>query len=450
MKGLTDVGALMQWLSRFWVGRLPKDSFVRGVGALAGGTTLAQAIGLLASPLLTRLYTAEDFGYLQIYVSVLAFLFVVVGWRYELAILLPEAEDTAASLLVLALGIVGTMSLLCAGMIWWVHGSDVLPLQIKPLQPYLWLMPISLSGAGAYVVLSYWALRQKAYPQVATTKLTQSVGQIATQLLLGAWFKTGVLGLLLGDAIGRVAGSARLAGLAWQQNEKLFRAVRWNGMWKAAVRYKRFPLVSSGAALINTGGFALPSLMLGAFFGSQVLGWFALVDRVMAAPAVLIGVAVSQVYSVEVARVANTEPAGMRSLFVKLMKKLALIGAIPYALVFMAGPWLFGFVFGEPWREAGIYARLLAVMHWVGFIAWPLTPTLNLLEEQTRQLWWDVGRLILTLACLCLPYYLGLPARLTIAAYGGAMFIGYVAHLFLSHRAIQTRIKRATISGQPE
>jgi len=429
---------------------LKRAGLTRDVSVLAGGTTAAQSITVLATPILTRLYTAEDFGYLQIYVMILAFLLVIVAWRYELTILLAEAEDTVASLVVLALGIVVTMSLLCAGVTWWAHGSNSLPQQLKPLQHYLWLMPISLFGAGVYLVLSHWALRQKAYQQVATTKLTQSFGQITTQLLLGAWFKTGVLGLLLGDAIGRVAGSARLAGLAWKQNRKLFRAVRWNGMWKAAVRYKRFPLVSSGAALINTAGFALPSLMLGAFFGSQVLGWFALVDRVMTAPYAFVGVAVSQVYSVEAARVAKIEPTNMQSLFLKLIKKLAVIGAIPCILVFMAGPWLFSFIFGEAWREAGVYARLLAGLHWVSFIAWPLTPTLNLLEEQTQQFWWDIGRLILTLVCMWLPYYLGLSARLAITAYGVAMLTAYIAHLFLSHRAIQRRIRQATVSVRPE
>jgi hypothetical protein len=32
---------------------------------------------------------------------------------------------------------------------------------------------------------------------------------------------------------------------------------------------------------------------------------------------------------------------------VKLVKNLAVIGAFPYILVFVTGPWLFGFFFGE-------------------------------------------------------------------------------------------------------
>ena len=46
-----------------WIGRLlPKGGFVRSVAVLAGGTGLGQAVVVLASPLLTWIYTPEDFG----------------------------------------------------------------------------------------------------------------------------------------------------------------------------------------------------------------------------------------------------------------------------------------------------------------------------------------------------------------------------------------------------
>jgi O-antigen/teichoic acid export membrane protein len=46
---------------------LPKNAFARGVSVLVGGTVGAQALMVLASPLLTRLYTPEDFGLLVVY-----------------------------------------------------------------------------------------------------------------------------------------------------------------------------------------------------------------------------------------------------------------------------------------------------------------------------------------------------------------------------------------------
>ena len=44
---------------------VPKGQFARSVGILAGGTALGQAITVLAAPVLTRLFTPDDFGVLD-------------------------------------------------------------------------------------------------------------------------------------------------------------------------------------------------------------------------------------------------------------------------------------------------------------------------------------------------------------------------------------------------
>lgn len=419
---------------------LPKDGFARNASVLAGGTALGQAVAMAAAPALTRLYTAEDFGHLQVYLSVLLFGAVIAAWRYEVAILLPAQDEVAANLLILSLGIVGLMSLIFAGAVWWVAGSDFLPDQVKALQPCLWLMPFSVLGIGTYQALSHWSLRLKSYSQVATTKLVQTSSQAGTQLVMGGVLNSGLFGLLLGDTLGRVSGSLNLARLAWHRSKELLQAVRVRSMWNAAVRYRSFPLLATGSVLLNTAGFALPSLILVLLYDSQVVGWFALVERVMAVPTMLVGQAISQVYMAEAAHLARTDPKALQTLFRKTLKSLLWLGAVPCVIVLIAGPMLFGFIFGDLWREAGNYARLLAVMHYVGFVAWPLIPTLNVLERQTWQLGWDIGRLILTLGSLWMGYQWGWSARETIMAYGVAMLTGYTAHLYLSHRAIQRRV----------
>ena len=151
------------------------------------------------------------------------------------------------------------------------------------------------------------------------------------------------------------------------------------------MRYRRFPLISAGSALVNTAGYVVPSLLFAHLYGPKVLGWFALVDRVLGIPAVLVGQAASQVYMGEAARLANTDPRALQRLFSQTLKGFLWIGALPCGLLLLLGPWVFAMVFGDEWREAGEFARLLALMHYVGFAVWPLMPTLNVLERQTSQ-----------------------------------------------------------------
>ncbi len=422
----------------------PEGRFARNVSILALGTALSQGLAVIAAPVLTRLYSAEDFGHFQMYAAILAFTMLAVTLRYELAIMLPERDDTAASLLAVTFFTIAAMTALFGAISWWAHGTRFLPSSADTLRPYLWLIPLSTFGAGMYQALSCWAIRQKGYSRVAGTKLTQVVSQLAVQTGVGA-LHGGPFGLMIGDAIGRMNGSVGLARLSWRHSKEAFRSVRWRTMWDAAVRYRRFPLLSNGAALVGVLAFSLPALLIAQFYGARTLGWFALCDRVLGMPAVLIGQAVSQVYFADGSRACNSDPRQLRALFLKLAKRLALFGAIPFLFLCLFSPMLFGFVFGASWREAGVYARMLAMMHYVSFITWPLMPTINILERQFLQVIWEVSRLVLVLGSLWLAYHWGWSARAAVAVVSGTMLLSYAAHLLISHLAIAKRIREFQI-----
>src|SRR5262249_30331060 len=108
-------------------------------------------------------------------------------------------------------------------------------------------------------------------------------------------------------------------------------------------------------------------------------------------------------------------------------------------LFMVFAPFAFSLVFGAQWRESGEYARILALMHYAAFVSWPLTPTLNLLEQQLWQFAWDAGRLILTLGSLWVVSSFGGSARMAIAAFGLTMLLGYISHLLLSYHAIKLK-----------
>lgn len=404
---------------------------------------------MLAAPALTRLYHAEDFGYLQLYMSCMAFAVVAVSLRCEQAILLPEREEVAANMAAVSFCAVALVSAVLAIAVWWIHHAHFFPANLSRMQNYLWLLPVGACGAGIYQTLSFWALRQKAYKRVATTKFTQVASMLGTQTAFGL-FRPGPLGLLLGDAIGRMNGSVTLARLSFRTSWQIFRQVRWSSMWAAAVRYKHFPLISTASALVSAAGIALPVLLIGQLYGPQSLGWFALGDRILGAPALLIGAAVSQVYSVEAAGLSTSDPSAMHVLFVKLAKRLLLLALVPFVIVVSFGPGLFALIFGEPWREAGAYARLLSGMYLIAFVVWPLMPTMNILEKQGLQFAWDAGRLTLTLSSLWIVHHYGYSARAAVGAFAAAMLVAYLIHFFLVEWAIRNRIMNRSASSSPK
>ena len=85
---------------------LPKSRFARSASLLAGGAVAGQAIIVAASPILTRLYSPEDFGVLAVFASLLSILSIVASLRYQLAIPLPKTDEEAANVTVLSLAVV--------------------------------------------------------------------------------------------------------------------------------------------------------------------------------------------------------------------------------------------------------------------------------------------------------------------------------------------------------
>lgn len=448
-----DVGPVLIEPYAAQVGPQPRrgSSFARHLGVIIGGTAVGQVITVAASPILTRLYTPSDFGILSVYMSVLGLIVVAGSLRYEVAIPLPESDVDAANLLALSLAIVTALSgviLAALGLLRpIVFGGG----KYAVLAPFLWILPASMLGAGAYQALSYWAMRKQAFRTLARTKITQSIGQALTQIGLGA-LHWGPAGLLVGDLVGRSGGTGTLATLAWREDKSRLRLVSWDGMRTMAHRFRRFPIWSSGSALFNAATLQLPLLVLAGFYGSEVAGLFALGQRVLAAPMSLIGSGIANVYYSVLAEVAREEPERMQPLFNSLTKRLTLIGIAPVVVAAVLGPWLCEIVFGPQWRAAGIFLRLLAPMLLVQFVASPLGGTLDVLERQDLHLIREVLRQALLLGALFAARLLKLDAWHAVLLFSVAGTIGnflYIASTWYALRDISASTRPTFTAAEP-
>lgn len=400
---------------------LPKSPFARSVSVLAGGTAAAQIMLVLAAPLLTRLYSPEDFGLLAVYVSLLALLGVVSSLRYELAIPLPEDDVDAANLVALSLLLVVLTTVLSVAFVALLATPIAHALGVPALEDYLWLLPVGILFSGGYNVFSSWSIRTKRFSTIAGTKLRQALVTIAIQIV---GFKLGGLGLLLGQVAGHSVGTACLARPAFAA--PAFNKISWRGIQQAAVRYHRFPVFTTWSGLANTAGHQLPPIMFAAFFSASAAGLYALAHRVLTLPSNLIGSAIGNVFF---SHGSDSYRNGrLTALYAGLQDKLVQIGLPPAILLIVVGPDLFELLFGPNWRVAGNFAQWLAVGAFAGFVVSPLSMVFAILEKQ------DVGlllqgflfgaRLIAILTGAWLSDLL-----LTVALFSIASLLGYSAYL---------------------
>lgn len=424
---------------------LPRGGIARSVSILAGGTALAQVVAIAASPILTRIYHPADFGALQVFISLMTFALAAASGRYEVAILLPEDEQGSIDVLAVATLCVCLTAAIAAGLVAVSHFYWILPSSVSALRGYLWLLPLGILGAGLYQVLTYWATRHSGYSQIAKSKFTQVTTQVAAQLGIGLLVH-GSIGLLVGDTIGRMTGSGRFIRDLCRDSSEQIRAIRLSSMFKLAVRYREYPLVSMWGALISMTGMALPSLFLAQYYGTQATGWFALVARVLGVPSALISLSIAQVYMSEAAKLKRSNPNRLMYIFLKTTRRMLYLGLVPCVLFTVLAPWIFQVIFGQPWREAGEYARSLAVMFFASFVNSPVQFTLNILERQRAEFVWTACRLAVTALAIAVPYHLGYGQRRAILSYGLTMTVMYAIHWTQSYSAIRRCVKQAPVS----
>lgn len=410
--------------------------YIKNILKIAGGTALGQGIVVLASPLLTRLYTPEDFGILSLYVSILSMFVTISGLRYELAIPLPDNEHDSINVVLLTVIIVlGSSLLLLLGTLIFLDDIQQV-IHIELADYFYWFLPFSLLGAGLYNTFNFWAIRKGEFNLIARTKVRQSVTQTVVQVLCG-FFNLGTVGLFIGDLFGRVSGSGKLLFSFIKKEKSLLRHFSIAALKKLAAQYKKYPMLSTWGGLLNSFGLQLPVIGCTLLFGPSVAGFYSLTQRVIGMPLNLIVQSVSQVYVNSLIRLIHEKPLGLIAFFLKNSKYLFIISTIPMVILIIFGPWIFEVVFGEAWRESGVYARLLGLMYIAQFTIVPLSQTLNMLERQEIQLAWDVIRFILGGSIFLIALICDLSPRITIFYFGTVMFISYVIMFVLIYKELK-------------
>lgn len=381
---------IIKKLKRFARRLLPKNRFARGVSLLAGGAMAGQAIIIAASPILTRLYSPEDFGVLAVFASLLGIISAIASLRYQLAIPLPNNEKDAANVTVLSLVIVLGMSLLTSIIVIPLSRPISDMLNAPLLDDFIWLLPAGVMLAGVYEVLNYWAIRKKAFSSIAQTKLNQSVGMVGVQV---GGYSLGPLALVLGRVVGQTIGILKLAKII-ASNRGEFRKVSISGVRVSLKKYRSFPLVSTWSALASAGASQLPALLIAVIVGPAAAGLYALTSRVMLLPVGVISKSMGDVFYSEAIDAKAQGKLG--PLVVNIYSKMVFVG-LPIALTLIfAAPEVFSVIFGDNWARSGELASWMTIGVFFQFVTTPPGRVFLILDRHGYALFFQLSFLLTT------------------------------------------------------
>lgn len=415
----------------FWhsQGQLQKNFFT-----LASGTIAAQLIGLVTFPLLTRIYTPEQFGAMGIFAAVFGTLAPMITLKYEHAVPVAADDEQAICLMALALGIAAIISSASAAMSIYVIPtlfSGPIP---TILGKYGWLLGPGLFFYAILTSATYWMIRKNNFQSVARARVKQSLSKVFLELGLGV-VNASPFGLICGYLAGQVGGAHALLRNFWASNRTALSQVTAGGIVSAAKQYKNFPFYSMPATGLNALGSNAPLILLPIVYDEMHVGLFWVAQRLAAWPISLIGTSIGQVFYGAITNGSTTATRNLR-LFHKLSIRLILIG-VSMAVFLASAPLWARHIFGDKWSEAGTVIAILGPMIALRLLTTPVSQAYNVHGKQRLFLIIEGARLILTTGAFIIAILLRYDFLTTITLYSLLSCVSYATHWACIHKSLR-------------
>jgi len=342
-------------------------SFRTNFVAMFTGTALAQALPILASPLLTRLYGPEAFGLQTLFMGIAASLAVVATCRLDLAIVLPDDEDeakTIASLIFILAGVVSALTF-CFGLVAFLF-FDLFQGQNGVV--WVLVLPVMVATMAVMQISVAFATRTQSFRTIAGSGVINQAGFLLVSSGIGM-VVTSTAGLVFGKFVGQI-----LAAISILRHIRLpiYSKCEWNGTGfrQLISKYYQFFAFNTPYSLVGTVARDAPIFLFTAFSNIAAAGAYALARSMLLAPTLLVSNSLSQVFFKEA--VAKKYDVRLEKLTLSLLSTGIFASAPLFAFVGVFGEQLFIRVFGVSWGTAGMMAAALAPAAWLALqTGWP-------------------------------------------------------------------------------
>jgi len=360
--------------------------FNKHVLTLVFGTSFAQALLVCASPILTRIYTPDDFGVFTLFFSVIMIFSAIINLRYELAITLPEDENDAINLCALAFIINCTISLIVFLCIIIFHTPISNIFNNGKIDTWLYFIPLAVFLIGLFNILNYFNIRKENYKEISKATVLKSISTLCAQLIIGV-VKVGPAGLIIGNMFGNAIANIKL--FKSFMTIDIYKVVSKKNMYKLMYRYKNFPKYSVWSILSNKLAYHINDILISLFFSLASLGFYSIIQRVLALPSSLLGTSVSQVF-LQKGTEEKKEKGNIKNIFSQTITKMFLFAIPFFGLSFVVVEDIFSFVFGKNWAIAGEYAKILIPFFFIRFIVVSVSTTEVIMEKQKTGLYFNL------------------------------------------------------------
>lgn len=373
--------------------------FFLDIGLISGATIVAQSITVLALPILTRIYTTQDFEDFGVFVAFIAILSSVLSLRFNIAI--PLSRDNkdfgvTTSLSVLSSFTISTLSV----------GLYLLFKEFIPTIDYLkdeWFVLGVIFGAlgmSLYNICVAVAAYSKQFVAVSKSKVIRSIASSSTQIVFGLLSFGG--GLLFGYLILCWVGVAiflRNTARIVISSLRIPKAEIKKGFFEKI----EYPIFSVPESLFFSLGSNLPIIIIAWSTQNAEAGVFFIALKFMSIPMMFLGQSISTVYMSYAPK--EKIPEGLYRLTKDTVIKLFYFAGIPLILIGMSAPFYVTFVFGSDWFQLGYYIAWLSIGSMFQLLSAPITISLHIMKRIKLAMVMQLILLVIKILPMCVALF---------------------------------------------
>lgn len=370
----------------------------RKVLVVASGTAGAQLIAFLFVPIITRIYGPEIYGEFGTFLSVINIILPAVTLGYSSAIVMPRTLREASSVIHLSLIIAFILSLVCYVII--VISKSFFNfnnLENNVIYEYAFLIPLFVLFSGVHEIGNAILQRMDKFNKIAQSTFGHALVNYGGQTLVG-WIYSYTITLAF---IHVFSVGLKSVFIIYVSKLKLRSKPNFQRVKFVLYKYRDFALFRTPQLIINAFSQSAPVLILAFYFNSKIVGFYALARFALAIPISLLGKSVVSVFYPHFNKLYLSGKPSF-SLLKNSTLNLALIGLVPFGLVFGWGNELFSIVFGSEWGEAGGFASYLSLWLFFALVNLPAVSIIPVLRCQKWYLVYELISLLLKVATLIL------------------------------------------------
>ncbi len=197
-------------MSDFWNGLkvflnkfLTRGSFINNFGVIAGGKLFAIVLGVVLTPVLSRLFSPESYGKYAIFFLFVSNLSVLGTLQLPLAFIVERNESSFKDLVKTTSTFIILFTAILFLIFYFWEDFIFNYFEIEEYGQFSYLIPLGVGLYSYSFLLGNWNIREKEFRKSTKVAMSESVSIKITNLGLGFFCKGPTNGLILGDISGK-------------------------------------------------------------------------------------------------------------------------------------------------------------------------------------------------------------------------------------------------------